>query len=217
MGRMTLANFRSEVEANLGNQNIGTTRVDIWIHWALDEITGAIKFQDLTNTQSKSTVADQSYVTLDSGSLGVLAVRDTTNDQRLIRTSDERIQDWDTDATGVPRFYAYYGGDLELRPVPDAVYALKILVRKEHATLTTTTSLPAMWDPAITMLATGYACMSLDEESKAMWWFNRAIAYIRSRETDAELHSEGISEPVRIAESWADVVENVTFDFTQGQ
>jgi len=217
MGRMTLAQFRSEVEANLGNQSIGSTRIDIWIHWALDEVTGAIDFQSLRDVQSKSTVADQGYVTLDADTIGVKAVRDMTNLMKLIRTSDERIQDWTEDDTGVPRFYAFYGTALHLRPVPDDIYSLKILTREEHATLTTTTSLPAMWDPAITMLATGYACMALDEESKAMWWFNRAFAYIRSRETDMELFSEGLSEPVRIAESWADVLELHSSDFTQGQ
>lgn len=215
MGRMTLANFESELELIFGSRSIGNTRIDRWLHWAVDEISGAIDFEALQELQSISTVASTVSYSLDSNCLGIKSVFDTTSDKRLLRVGTEKFMTFDEDTEGNPKFYTRYGGKVHLWPTPDAVYTVKVLKRIEHSSWTSgANDLPAQWDPVVLALAAHYGFGALEELQQSSFWFNRAMALIRSRREDIEL-DDGEAMPVQVVTSYEELMDRHDSDFSE--
>ena len=83
-GRLNLTTMRAELELIFGSQAIGDTRVDRWINLALDEITGSIDFVAQLETVSFNTVDGIVEYNEASDCLGVSAVWDSTNNNKLL-------------------------------------------------------------------------------------------------------------------------------------
>ena len=214
MGRITLTDARAELEEILGSRSIGNTRIDRWLHMALDEIVGSIDFQGLMDIQTITTVSGQQSYALTSGTIGVSSVTDTSNDKSLIYTSPGNFQKLDEDSSGSPKIYTYHGDTLYLWPTPNSSGdTIKVLRRKEHPTWTTGShSLPASWDPVVISLAAHYGFAALEELDRSEFWLRRAIMLIRSRREDTEI-MEGEVLPVRVAESFSDLVDRDISDW----
>ncbi len=74
------------------------------------------------------------------------------------------------DARGEPQVYTTYGGQLLLRPIPDAVYSLKHYFQRVEPALSSDSSeplMPAQYHPAIVHLATSLAWDRVGDEMRA--------------------------------------------------
>lgn len=214
MGRMILTAFESELESMLGSRSIGNTRIDRWLLMAVDEITGAIDFQSLMAPQSVTMVSGTTSYDLDSNCVGISAAYDTTNKNRLLWSPPQNFITHDDATSGNPKIYTRLNDDIYLWPTPSAAGTLKVLKRIQYGTWTSgALSLPNQWDPVILALAAHYGFGALEELEQSAFWFNRAMALIRSRTTDYENDSDAEPLPVMVVSSYEDLMNLKQSDY----
>jgi len=181
---------------------------------AVDEITGAIDFESLLETQSVSTADGTVSYSLDANCVGISTVFDTTNGKRLLWTPPQNFMAYDDTTEGNPKIYTRFGGKVYLWPTPDDVYTVKVLKRIQYGVWTTgALGLPNQWDPVILALAAHYGFGALEELEQSAFWFNRAMALIRSRNTDYENDSDAEPLPIMVVNSWEDLMKMKDSDY----
>lgn len=193
MGLMTLADFREDMESALGNPGLTDVRKDRWINFGYVDLTGAVEFEILANDEDIPTVSAQNYITAPTNTLVIQMVRDTTNDNLLgwIPKTEyfRRLQA----TSGAPTHWTRHRDDIQLHPVPDGVYSLKVFTIEPPAALSSSSSvtvLPDTWDPAVYQLAMHHALLARGEEQRSAAWLARAINYIGSRITERDYRND---------------------------
>ena len=221
-GRLNLTTMRAELELIFGSQAIGDTRVDRWINLALDEITGSIDFVAQLETVSFNTVDGTVGYNEASDCLGVSAVWDSTNNNRLLFSPPRNFIRLDETVEGPPKRYTRMASQLHLWPTPNAVFAIKYLNRQANPGWSTanagadTSGIPSTWDPVLLALSAHYGFSALEELDRAAYWHQKAMTLIRSRLTDDERDSEGEAEPLSVVDSWDELQQHMDYDFTEG-
>lgn len=190
MGYMTLADFRADIDAALGNYSIAPTKLDRWINQAYMELAGGVNFEILVEEDtSQSTTPSIITVNVPIGAISVDLVRNTTDDKLLGWVALSEF--WRLSQTpGVPVKWCRRKNTILLNPVPNSVKALRILYRKyptRFSAVGDLSVLPDTWDTAIYLLAAHYGLLARNEEQRAMIWLSRAATYIASRMTDEQL------------------------------
>lgn len=212
MGLMRLDDFREEVVANLGDRGLTNRRVDSWVNFAYRELCGALEFEELRFEQKTTTVPGVRLYEFPEKFLGIVAVADVTNKRRLERLDAADLLLKDKTITGPPTHWGRRAKALVLWPVPDGQYELNAIFFREPDLLvngTDTTVIPATWDTAIVLLATHYGLLALGRTemdfNAADRYFQRYIAYVRSRKTDSEWMSKTPIAKVEVAWSEDDL------------
>lgn len=204
MGFMTLQHFRDELVNAVGGERLGagTDRKDRYINMAYYEICGVLEFKDLMAVQSISAVLGTLAYSQPSDLLGVRAIIDQTNKNRLLKISEENYLMLDPEETGEPSRWTRYGGSIHIWPGPTESLAMKNLYIQQPATMPAGGSiLPAQWDSPIWMLSCYYALLSLGDQHLSIQWFERAMAYLSSRITDLEYDADTEAEGIRLPQS----------------
>ena len=213
MGTWTLADFQEELQSALGNRGKSNTWLNRRINAAYDEVCGAIEFAGLKTSATFVTVDGTAAYDLEDDLVGILSVVDQTNDRRLTRVEfkDYWGKNPDEEVEGEPTYWARNGSCVYLWPTPDTdddSFRVVYLKQPDHlSTAAGVTVIPATWDMAVHMLSVHYGCLALGNEEKGMYWFGRAIAYMKSRKQDRELDKTSLAAGLQVARSFADLTE----------
>jgi hypothetical protein len=189
MGFMTLLDFKNEISSVLGGRTVDATRAKNWVNMAYFDTCGAVDFPELGTTPQFNSVAATAQYSIVDGVYQVLAVYDTVAKLFLRRVRIEEYARQDHSEAGPPKLWSRHGASIFLNPVPTDIRAIKYYARSEPAPLAVDgdkTILPRTWDQAISMFSIATALFSLNEDSRATTWYNRAIAYTQTRMLEGE-------------------------------
>lgn len=194
MGALTRARFRARLQNILGNRGFDS-ELDDWLQMGMSQVVGYVEFEEQKVCAIANTVIGQYAYQSPPRLLGVLSVRDHTN-ERFLRKIDFsnfyrlQLRDGMNAANGQPRYWTRRKGAIMIWPRPAGVYELEIAYLEDPEPLIEddqTTRFPATWDWPILCFAAHTAFAELGEESRADVWLKRAISSTRSRMTDEEL------------------------------
>lgn len=197
-GTKTLAIFRTDMEAQLGNRGFGTTLIDQWVNSAYLELTGGIRFPELLDTFPVTTAASTPSYAGPTDSVGWESVIDDNNDKVLERLARHDFFRRDASVDGTADSWTREGDQLHLNPTPDAVITINILHVKQPTLLVAVgdkTAIPAHWDYPIELLAVSRGLLHAVEYDRSTRWRNLAINYIQSRLVEGDFVS-GRFQPV---------------------
>lgn len=199
MGIYQLSDFRTRMNAALGDRGHTDAELDLWINAGYFELVGAVEFERLKSIEDLSIVSGTSEYPV-TGILAITGITIESISKRLIKTSVENLQGRARTQSGRPRYWAWAEGNIVLWPTPDSNYDAVYIAINEPDRLTADadqTVLPGTWDTAIHMLGTAQAFLDLGEDQRSLYWHDRAMKYAGSRMTDAEYGAEAVSEPVQ--------------------
>jgi hypothetical protein len=184
MGFMTLLDFRTEIDAVLGSRVFVTARLTTWVNLGYYDVTGAIDFHELDIRDSFDTsVSDYDY-SLPSGMREVLALYDADAKYGIREVNIAEFNRQDRSVTGPPKTWARHGDLLYLYPTPIDVREIDVYGRIDPEPLSVdgdVTLLSGVWDAPILMFAISHGLLSLNEDARAVVWYNRGVAYMQTR------------------------------------
>lgn len=152
---MSLANY-SDLQAAVGNwlnRSDLSTYIPDFITLAEDRLSGDLKTRSMEAKTTLSTVAGTSTVALPSDMLEMrrLQVLGTYNQPLSYRSPDELSTDYADNRVGQPLVFSVVGSNIELAPIPDAVYSVELTYQQRIPALTvsnTTNWLLTAWPSA---------------------------------------------------------------------
>lgn len=192
MGFLTLEDFRDEVKHALGGAGLGNKRIDRWINQGIQTVAGQLRFKELLNRGSLTTMADEPQYPLPSGALGVNSMWIEAEGKRLLQTTLENLRR--PEESELPVEYAVDGSFVYLGPPPDTVYVIDFIYAAYHPRVTSaleTTILPPGWDQACLCFAKYYALQSMNRESQARNWFMKGQHEIGVQRASLEYDFDG--------------------------
>lgn len=197
MGAIVLSDFRDDVQAALGERNLLPAALNRYVNYGYQELTGAIKFEELEADENIVTVASQAEITPLNSFLTVRFVKDLTNDNLLQWVPKAEYYRRSSSLTGVPEVWTRHAGDVLLHPLPSGVFSIFIAEKIEPTLLSAdadVTVIPSAWDQAVFLLSVHYGLLGLGEEQRASVWLSRAVAYAQSRLTEEDLDLEMVGK-----------------------
>lgn len=191
MGLFTLADFREELTAVMGSRGTSNNRIDRWINMAYFELSGALDFPELNDIHEFDTSAGDAAYAVPSGTRLVKTIVDNDESESLTYIDPTEYFRLDRTLDGPPIRWTRYGNEVFLHPTPDGTIAMLMLRKMDPVRLAQvahTTVLSATWDAAVHMLSVYQGLLSVGEnEQRAGAWLMRAVAYIQTRATEAEM------------------------------
>ena len=208
MGLETLGGFRDGLNLALGEKRQGNERLDQWVNDAVVELFGELDIQGRRQGSTADTIIDQRTYDVPGNLLAMLSLRINDVNRRLIKTSIENFEAFDTTRTGTPTHYQRAGSFISLFPLPDAVQELQMFYIKEPNVLvavTDTSGIPSMYDRMIHMISLRNALIDLEENDRATFIFQAAENKLRKLPTEEWLESQNPQEGIQIARSFQDL------------
>lgn len=192
MGVLTLADFRTDVGTALGSQGRPTFQLDRWVNQGYLDVVGAVDFDVFDQYQTVPTVADTPDIALPVGTVIVKTVKDETSDVNLGWIPQAEYFRRKVTPTGPPTAFTRLKDLIKLNPVPDAIYSLLVITKKDPDSLVQdndVTAIPSTWDTAVFLLAVHHAWLTLNQEQRAAVWLGRAVTYMQSRITEKDFYT----------------------------
>jgi len=192
MGLMTLEDFRTDLQSALGDRGIDNPRLDRWINHAYMDLTGGVRFEDLTEINDSETVAGVATISRPTDTRKVLIVKDVTNDNLLGWIPKNEYLRRSSALSGIPENWTEIENLIYLYPKPSGVLSIMTVYLRDPVPLqnpTDLTDISAVWDTVIWMLSVRYGLMALGEEQRASFWLSNALAYIQSKLTEDEIQA----------------------------
>lgn len=204
MGVLTLADFRAQLQDDLGRPSLDSTRMDRWINAAYREIAYAMKFRELEAEGSFVTVdgtASYSLVTA-APSFRMLheeGLRKTAPTEQIGKLKKEtrasyfrKIGDTsDSTTRGDPRWYHRFGVEIFLRPIPDSTVVTVVFDYWKKITALSavghTTELSDDWDDAVYTGALYRGFRAQGERDKYLNTRADFLGAVRSRALDEDI------------------------------
>jgi hypothetical protein len=184
MGFMTLANFKTELDSILGARGTVTARLTTWTNLGYFDAAGAVDFRETEATTSVNTAAADFDYAVPAGWIEMFGVYDSVAKFAPREVDIVEFNRQDRTLVGPPKLWARHAGLFYLHPTPNDTRALVLFGRAEPVALAADgdlTVLQRTWDAAVLMLAASYGFHHLNEEARAITWYNRAIQYMQSR------------------------------------
>lgn len=193
MGILTLAEFRDDLDAAMGRENVGSPFLDRQINRAYLDLAGSVDFEVLDLDAEDSTVVDQVHLDLPEGEIiAIKVVKNVTEDIPLGYLNKSEFFRRPSVPTGTPTHWTRHSNKILLNPTPAEVTSLFIAYKVNPAPLAEeedNTILPSMWDIAVFLLSVHYALLARGQEQRAAAWQARAGMYIQTRMTESDLQS----------------------------
>lgn len=206
MPSWTLAQLMSETTRALGNRgDLAQSDVSFWVNEAYEEVSQQLCFENESEAVAiSSTTVNEDKIALPTDFRELVSVSNLSyNNVLLDPLNVDQLMKFDSDTSGIPRYYAQYADWLELRPLPDSAYSLELRYRKVRSDMTATTAQP-------TSVATRFrrgimlkakelmAQHVLSNPEKAVIAHNEYISFMHSLPTDTGLrmrnmHTAGMS------------------------
>lgn len=199
---MNLQAMIAEVQAHGGTQD--PSRITQWINDAIQQAAARADYYIDEATLDFSTVAGTSTYPQPTDLGTDRSLHFTGTDQTGELTSvGLRTLDRSVASSGVPRFYALSGSNLQLYPTPDNVYTLELRYWKQPALLANpgdTTTIPDRYDDMLVYHALFRAYAAEDDLQTAQGWQQQWTT--RLAEFAADVKYPNNDQPVRIADYW---------------
>lgn len=189
----TLTNLQTGVYERLGvpstDGQFTSTVITDFLNDALKQIATERDWPWLVSSESRSTVASQSYVnpgestTAWTGTENVIITVGTDTWPLMARRYDELLDEYQTTTPGQPEAWAVKFERIELRPIPDAVYTLTHIYTKADKVLVSGSDepfLPSAYSPALCDLATVLCLNRSKEDPRAISALARYERWLRS-------------------------------------
>lgn len=195
--------IKAEVKKRLGNRQDIDDRLPIWINDAYFELLmePEFTFYELDTIHLFNTVAGQRVydLSLVAGLWFILMLRDMTNEREIKKTSI-KVMDRKQYTQGQPNRYARFADTLELDPIPDDVYTIRIRFRYRPNQLVGG-SFPQTnreWDEVIVVLSTIKGYEALEQPEKAAAARNLLSPLLDMRKDQEVLEDEDSDIGVRV-------------------
>lgn len=186
MGTLTFSQLQAEVRAGLGNRTDLDTRLPSIVNLAQQRIALIHDFDEMevilnTSVSNTSSANDKNLVLPLKREIYSVVV---LNGAQSLKMTYRTPQYWDRVmsmpefwARDMPRDYTIWNNTLEMFPLPDITYSLRIRYTQWPAALVNSTDLSAYInkDEVIIELALGYALYSLGKEADARLHEGRAM------------------------------------------
>lgn len=195
MGLLTLIDFRTRLQTMLGNQGFTDTELDYWINDGVQDVAGALDLKKLRCIKTVETAANDNNLSLPNDFVAPLALK-IDGQQKLTSMGVDQYflyDPTDSDNVGVPRSYVWSDSGLWLYPVPDDIYTVRMLYRRDAAQLavdTDTSEFPATYDRAILLSAVHHGFFDTGDTLTSADALARFMTYIRSRIQPEEWEAE---------------------------
>lgn len=209
---MTLEDFRDSLKHTLGGAGLGNLRIDRWINQGVQETASQFLFHKLLATGQIATVADTESYALPAQTLGLHVVWHAAEKTRLIPISLIELRRRQTETTEKPLEYATDTTRIYFTPIPDDIYTIDFIRRREPATLVVVsdpTEFPAGWDPVVEAFAKYHALQSMGRNNEARNWFIRGGNLGATRMKDMEYEFESPTYGVQVAWDKSDIVDQL--------
>lgn len=195
MGLVTLENFRAELVGTLG-RDPGDPVTTRWINFGYQHLGTLIDFDVLDKNWSLSTVAGQyeyantPLLASPTYYLGTKYIYNNDGDARLEWLPQAEFYDYADGVTGRPRYWATEGDNILLHPTPLVAESHKVVYKSAPVALSADgdmTVLSASLDLVIVYLAAAHAFSQLNEEDRAGFMEQKALAYIQTHVTEDKI------------------------------
>ncbi len=184
MSALSRTGLRDLVKLNLGWQDDTTydSSINTWLNWALRDLQNRHDWSDLENESTLDTVASTKTYSLDSTLSMILTLRISTYDSSADTYSGSReltlLSQYEMDqivprveqqSTGKPVWAIWVGKQLQLCPIPDAVYRITYRWKKDITEFATdqSTSYILKVDDVLVARATWYGWVMQEEWQNA--------------------------------------------------
>ncbi|CAB4165026.1 hypothetical protein UFOVP1537_46 [uncultured Caudovirales phage] len=207
---MNLGTIRTSVRKRVGNPTVGDVpdaTLDDVINRSYRQICDRFRFYTTRKLCAFDTVLDQQKYNLPTSSLVVLAVSDTTNKNTLIARDESWANDNIIDATthGKPTSYVHIKDWMQLYPIPDDTYSIKVYYRYSVADLAVDADeplIPLEWHEGICLLARAVYYDDNQDIPKAQYTFTAYSAWLSTKpnEMDEEMKisdEQGVRVPTK--------------------
>lgn len=196
----TLAELRSTLRkrATIAENDTSATYqvLDDFINVALQQVSVEHDWPWLLTSEAISTTSGDSTYPLDDRYVATDTIVDLTTGESLRHRDRKTLLLTPTATTGRPTVYSIYAGQINVRPVPNGVYALTHLFYQQEAILIGDTAEPLVprgYDEGVIEYAAFLALRFMREEQRAVFarkaydeWLTRtADNLIESKETRA--------------------------------
>lgn len=212
MGILTLEDFRDSVKHALGGVGVGNLRIDRWVNLGVQETAAQFLFNTLLASGQVVTVADTESYALPAQTLGLHVVWIEAEKKRLLPVSLIELRRRQLETNGTPEVFATDRVRVYFNPIPDAVYTIDYIRRRESVTLAAPadpTEFPAGWDAVVDAFSKYYALQSMGRNNEARNWFIRGTNLGATRMKDMEYEFESPSRGVQVGWDESDVVDQV--------
>lgn len=187
MGLMTLADFRSDLQAVLGSRQVTQVRLDRWIYFGYVDLAGAIDFEEFHSILPAPTVIGQQIYPVPDG---VRVIKGIVGSAGLLQYVEDHEFFRRPPQDGLPVRWTRFGTAYLLGPTPNAVQGINLLAKVDPDPLvaaTDVTVLSPVWDQAIYLFSVYHGLIAVGEnEAKAREFLGRAFTYVQSRSTHDE-------------------------------
>lgn len=202
MGYITLADYRTEIQVNLGSRALANSSLDRYINFGYLDVCSAINADLLDSESSLSTSSGSAYVSIPANTLVVKYMRNVSADALMSWTPFADIHGRKSTPLGAPSRWNVYGGRVYLRPIPDNVYSLIAFLRKSPTRLmggTDASILGDEFDTCIMFLANYHGFLLNGEEERAAYWLSLAINNLQTKivRDDIDPHGGGGLEALK--------------------
>lgn len=158
---MNLTTLQTRLRERIGNPtttDVPDATLTVRLNEAYQDILDRFRFRKNRKTDTSiTTVASTGAYNLPNDVSIVLSVKDETNDVKLVKRDRDWVDAWDDDtATGKPLSYFIDASQINLFPVPDDAYSIKVRYIYDVTDLSAggdTPVLPTSWHHGIVLLA----------------------------------------------------------------
>jgi len=158
------------------------------------DLTGALDFDELNDIYDLALTPGENAYDVPEGTRMVKAVIDDYEDRLLDYVDPTEFFRLNRAQEGDPIRWTRYANQIFLHPTPDGDPEYIIMRKMDPAPLVLdgdTTPLSATWDAAVLMLAVYHGMLAIAEnEQRANSWMIRAVTYIQTRATQAEMFTK---------------------------
>lgn len=139
---MSLTSY-SELQTSIANhlhRDDLTTLIPDFIRLAEDNLTADIVSRSMDVKTNLATVAGTATVTLPTDMVEMRRLQIVSSYNTVLKyvSPDQLSADYVSNITGVPQVFTIVGGNIELAPIPDAVYVLEITYKQRIPALSGT-------------------------------------------------------------------------------
>lgn len=205
---MDLVELRTKLRTKVGNPSIAEApelALTSLINEAYEEIHEKYTFHKARRIVLFPTVAGSALYDIPSDALSIFSLwNTTTNYQRKIVKRDENwLSQQQTQQTGPPVAYVRQRAWLELSPVPDAIYTLRLMYKCAYDPLVVDADVPVIpfsWHPGIWRLARFLYWDEKGDLAKAQWSNNVWLQWVSDKPNELQEEylmddTEGVSMP----------------------
>lgn len=218
---MNLSQLEVKLRAKTGNPSLADVPLATnygFLNDALQEMANKYIFHRGRNIVTFPTIMGQARYTIPSDCLAVLSLwNTTTNFQGKLTKKDEQwLAAQQSSTTSTPTGYVRQKDWIELSPVPDAIYTMRLLYKIDVPQLVAPSDipvLPSVWHPGIWMRARVLYWDEKGDITKAQWAETFFANWVMDKPDELQEEDQADNVEGVVLPTLTDTPSRVDFDF----